>query len=135
MCTLLAMTQCLPPGSGQSTLQGPPCQHTDEVAPLLNSTAHITDRSGRRLRGSSGLVDSCLRNGLASEGSSRLFDEQWCGCDGTQGNACIGHGGPVIAEDDGRPDANDSDVHLITRDEAQIVGPEMARRRRDTEGH
>src|SRR5215813_10091895 len=127
------MAQCLPPGSGKSTLQSPPCQHTDEMAPLLNSTAHITDWSGRRLRSSGSLVDRRLRNGFASEGSSSFFDEQWCGCDGTQGNAGIAHGGTVITEDDGRPNANDRNVHLITRDEAQIVRPELARWRRDTE--
>jgi hypothetical protein len=97
------------------------------MAPLLNSATHITDRSGGRLRGSRSLVDRRLRNGFASQGRSRFFDEQWRGCDGAQSNTGIGHCGTVIAEDNGRPDTDDSDVHLITRDEAQIVCPKMAR--------
>src|SRR5262245_45319862 len=129
------MAQRLPSGSGKSTLQSSPCQHSDEMAPLLNSTAHITDRSSSRLRGSRGLVDSGLRNGFASQGSSGFFNEQWCGCDGTQGNACVGHRGTVIAEYQGRPGADNGDVHLIARDEAQIMGAKIAPWRGDAEGN
>src|SRR5712692_5110001 len=82
---ILAMTHRLPPGSGNGTLQGPPCQHPDEMAALLDGTAHITNRAGRRLRGSRSLGHGLVRNGLADEGGSGFVDQQWCGCNGKIG--------------------------------------------------
>src|SRR5215831_38762 len=105
------------------------------MAPLLNSATHITNRSSRRLRRRRRLVDRRLRNGFASEGNGSLFDEQWRGCDSPQGNAGLGHRSTIIAEDEGRSDTDDCNVHLITWDEAQVVCPKISWRCRDTEGH
>src|SRR5215813_6960158 len=95
---ILGMIQGLPSGSGKSTLQGPPCQHSGEVTALLDGTAHITNRSGRRLRCRRRLGYGRIRNGLANEGSRSFVDQQWGGGDGTQGNTRRGHSSAVIAE-------------------------------------
>src|SRR5712691_7557435 len=134
MCTL-GMTHRLPSGSGNGTLQSPPCQHPDEVAALLDSTAHITNRSGRRLRGSGRLGYGRVRNGLADEGSRSFVNQQWGGCNGTQGNARRSHRSTIIAEHHRRAHAHDGDVHLIAWDEAQIVCPKIFRRCGKAQGH
>src|SRR5215467_2789641 len=117
MC-ILGMAHRLPSGSGNGALQSPPCQHPDEVASLLDGTAHITNWSGRCLRSRRRLGYGRIRNGLANEGSRSFLDQQWRGCNGTQSNAGRGHRSAVIAEHHGRAHAHHGDVHLIARDEA-----------------
>jgi len=70
---------------------------------LLDSTAHITNRSGRRLRGRHSLGYRRVRNGLADEGSRSFVNQQWGGCNGTQGNARRSHRRTIIAEHSDEP--------------------------------